>query len=95
MACVTLSVLDLVSGAGVCECILGLFFRRVGRIWVKEWEVGRIRAKELVSRIFFGLVVGSIVAAMRARGVSSSASPSSGEARGCESWQWCDPADDE
>ncbi len=50
--------------------------------------------KELVRRIFFGVVVGSIVAAVRARGVSWSA-PSSKEARGCESWQWCGPADEQ
>jgi len=86
MPCVTLSVLDLVRVAGVCECILAVSFRRVGRI----------RVKELVRRIFFGLDVDLIVAAMRAtRGVSSSAPPSScREARGCESWQWCGPADE-
>ncbi len=57
-------------------------------------RVGRIRVKELVRRIFFfGVVVGSVVAAMRTRGVSSSA-PSPREARGCESWQWCGPADE-
>ena len=58
-------------------------------------RVGRIRVKELVRRIFFGVVVGSIVAAMRTRGVSSSAacSSSSREARGCESWQWCGPSE--
>ncbi len=57
-------------------------------------RVGRIRVKELVRRIFFGVVVGSVVAAMRTRGVSSSA-PTSREARGCESWQWCGPADEQ
>ena len=57
-------------------------------------RVGRIRVKELVRRIFLGLVVGSIVAAMRTRGVSSSAPPFSREARGCESWQGCGPADE-
>ncbi len=59
-------------------------------------RVGGIRVKELVRRIFFGLDVGSIVAAMRTRGVSSSApsSSSSREARGCESWQsWCGPSE--
>ena len=51
--------------------------------------------KELVRRLFFfGAVVGSIVSAMRTRGFSSSA-PSSREARGCESWQWCGPADEQ
>jgi hypothetical protein len=49
--------------------------------------------KELVRRIFFGLEAGSIVAAMRTRGGSSSAPPSSGEARGCESWQCCGSED--
>ena len=50
--------------------------------------------KELVRRIFFGLNLGWIVAALRTRGVSSSAPPSSSrEARGCESWQWCSPSE--
>lgn len=44
--------------------------------------------KELVRRIFLGPMVGSIVGAVRTRGISSSASHE--EARGCESWQgWC------
>ena len=49
--------------------------------------------KELVRRIFFGLDVGSIVAAMRTKGGSSSAPSTSREARGCESWQWCGPSE--
>ncbi len=51
--------------------------------------------KELVRRLFLGPVVGSIVAAMRTRDVSSSAAASSTRtARGCESWQWGDLVDD-
>jgi hypothetical protein len=56
--------------------------------------VGR-RVKKLVRHIFLGRAfVGSIVAAMRTRGGWSSSAVASREARGCESWQWCDLEDD-
>jgi hypothetical protein len=85
MPCVNFSVLDLAKrGRGV-----GTYPRSVIR------RVGRIRVKELMRRLFlFGAVVGSVVAAMRTRGVSSCA-PTCREARGCESWQWCGPADEQ
>ncbi len=52
--------------------------------------------KQLVRDLFLAHpLVGSIVEVIKARGVSSSAAPSSArEARGCESWQWCGPADE-
>lgn len=83
MPCSNVSALDLVKrGRGVRPYPRGLC-----------QKVGRIRVKELARRFFFGVVMGSIVAAIRARGPSPSA-PSSREARGCESWQWCSPADE-
>ena len=55
--------------------------------------------KELVRHIYLvgNSLGGSIVEVIRTRGVSSSAasSASSREARGCESWHGCGPADDE
>lgn len=54
--------------------------------------------KEHARRIFFGIVVDSIVLTVRTRDASttrSAPSSSSGEVRGCESWQWCGPADEE
>jgi len=61
---------------------------------------GGIRLKELVRHIYLvgNSLGGSIVEVIRTRGVSSSAassSASSREARGCESWHGCGPADDE
>ena len=55
--------------------------------------------KELVRHIYLvgNSLGGSIVEVIRTRGVSSSAAPSTSsarEARGCESWQGCGPADE-
>jgi hypothetical protein len=54
--------------------------------------------KQLVRHLFLGhTLVDSILEAIKARGDSSPAAPfssSAREARGCESWQWCGPADE-
>ena len=83
MTYVSLSALDLVKrSVGVRLCL-----RSIGE------GVGGVRVKELAKRIFFwGPVGGAIVAIVRAKGTSSSASY--GENRAQESWQWCDPGDE-
>jgi len=68
----------------VCECVCGLFI---------EEGVGGVRVKELAKRIILWRAVGdAIIAAVRAKGASSSAA--CGENRAQESWQWCDPIEE-